>query len=91
MSLAQLGTHRAVQLKGSLVELTLAGESDRSQMDQLFLQILERLAYVGFPRAVISNVNRWPSWRVDFEVEDVFVQTPGPHAGQRLDGAVAWT
>jgi hypothetical protein len=90
VSLAQLGTHRAVQLKGTLFELALASETERTEMDRLFTGILDRLAYVGFPRAIINNVSRWPSWRVDFDITDVFVQTPGPHAGQRLGGEVAW-
>lgn len=89
-TLGEIGTHRAIQLKGTVRAIALANNADRSDMDRLLELTLSRLTFVGFPRAIIENVNRWPSWRVDFDIEGVFVQTPGPLAGKRLGGDVVW-
>lgn len=91
VSLSQLGTHKTVQLKGAVNAIRLAAEQDRPDLERLFERIIERLSFVGFPRAVIQSVNRWPSWHVEFEVREVFLQTPGPQAGLRLGGEVTWT
>lgn len=91
VSLSQLGTHKTVQLKGLVNAIRLASDQDRTNLERLFERIIERLSFVGFPRAVIQSVNRWPSWHVEFVVQDVFQQTPGPHAGLQLGGDVTWT
>ena len=43
-------------------------------------------AVIGIPRALTRGLLWWPSTAVDFEVSDVYTQTPGPDAGERLPG-----
>jgi hypothetical protein len=84
VTLSKPPTHRTVQLKGCLEHIGQTPEHERNAVERLFSAFLEDLAYIGIPRAIIGRTNRWPCWSVDFSVDDLFEQTPGPRAGQPL-------
>jgi hypothetical protein len=46
-----------------------------------FGQLLEE---VGVPREVSGRMSGWPAHAIDVQVVDVFEQTPGPGAGERV-------
>lgn len=76
--------HRSIQLKGQVVELRDAVESERERI-RLYLEALSiDWAFVGVPRSATRAMNFWPAVAVRFRVESSFEQTPGPDAGQRI-------
>ncbi len=78
-------THRTVQIKGRVLSLSETPVEDRASMEALFCGFMREVALVGMPPGVILRILRWPSTSVDFSVEHVFVQTPGPGAGSKLE------
>lgn len=78
-------THRTVQMKGRVLRLAETPVEERANMEALFCGFMREVAAVGLPPAVILRVKRWPCVSVDFSVEHVFVQTPGPRAGSKLE------
>lgn len=78
--------HRSMQLKGRVISIAEAGESDREQVDRFRAAYAQHLAFVGVPLRVTERMAHWPCWAVRFAVESIFVQTPGPGAGQPLAG-----
>lgn len=84
VTLSKPPTHRTVQLKGDLLNIAMAPTDERDAVERLFQPFLSDLAYLGIPRVIVERANRWPCWSVDFSVQDVFVQTPGPRAGLPL-------
>ena len=74
--------HRSLQLKGQVVEQRAASDDERSQIDFYRACLARTLEPHGVPRASVLRVNHWPAFAVRFRVEHVFVQTPGPAAGQ---------
>lgn len=77
-------THRTVQVKGRCVAMRPAGETDRPAVDGWAERFAEDVIAVGAPIPHARRLRRWPSRAVTLEVTDVFEQTPGPHAGERL-------
>jgi len=74
--------NRSVQLKGAVVEIRPGREDERPLVDQYRAQFARMLEPLGVPRAVVLRIQNWPAVAVRFRVEAVFLQTPGPAAGQ---------
>ena len=77
----------AIQLKGKCTRFVPSTESDRGVVDRYHGSYSEALYMVGFPRSLTRRFRMWPATGVTFAVRDIFVQTPGPEAGRRLEGA----
>jgi len=77
------------QLKGTVVALGEATESDRRVVDRYVDALLEQFMIVGIPARITRAIARWPALAVRFRVEQIFVQTPGPGAGAVLGPAAA--
>ncbi|MGE5347387.1 MAG: pyridoxamine 5'-phosphate oxidase family protein [Acidithiobacillales bacterium] len=77
-------THKTVQVKGRCVAMRPAGESDRAAVDGWAERFAEDVIAVGVPIPQARRLRRWPCRAVTLEVTDVFEQSPGPHAGERL-------
>jgi predicted pyridoxine 5'-phosphate oxidase superfamily flavin-nucleotide-binding protein len=75
---------RACQLKGVFVGSRRCRPAERAEIERQFRGFLDDLAIIGVPAAVLSGWVRWPAVAVRFEVTDVFTQTPGPGAGERM-------
>lgn len=75
---------KTIQVKGQLEELRECDETDRAVIERYQMAYAEVLTVTGLPRALTRSLNAWPSVAVRFVVEDIFVQTPGPNAGERL-------
>ena len=82
-------THRSLQLKGKLVELREARPEERATIEQYIADFVIELSYVGLPTQLTSRLTRWPALAATFEINDLFVQTPGPKAGVRVEEGAA--
>jgi hypothetical protein len=76
--------HRTHQLKGTLEEVRDASEAEREVVSRYHAAFCEVLFATGIPRAVVRSFQAWPSTAITFVTADVFLQTPGPNAGERL-------
>lgn len=84
VTLSHAPTHRTVQLKGRCVGVRDSTENDREIQEIYRASLAATLAVVGVPAALTRGVPWWPSVAVEVEVGDVYTQTPGPNAGERL-------
>ncbi|MDB4937232.1 MAG: hypothetical protein JWP87_4204 [Labilithrix sp.] len=75
----------AIQMKGKCTRFVEASEGDRSVVDRYHATFGEQMYMVGFPRSITKRFVFWPAVAVTFTVRDIFVQTPGPGAGRRLE------
>jgi hypothetical protein len=74
----------SMQIKGRAVVVGEATDADRAAQEQFRGGLVEQLAFVGLPRTITRRMAWWPSVVIKVQVEDVFVQTPGPGAGRRF-------
>jgi hypothetical protein len=82
--------NRAVQLKGRVVAVAAGDAAARALVDRYRDELARNLAVIGLPPRVTLRLVNWPVHAVRFQVESVFVQTPGPGAGAPLpDGGGA--
>jgi hypothetical protein len=79
--------HRALQAKGSVIDVRAARDADRAVVDRYVASYVDQLYLVGIPRAVSRKLRCWPAMVIELEVEALFVQTPGIGAGRRLEEA----
>jgi hypothetical protein len=76
--------HCTTQLKGTAGTVRLATNDEapfvRGSLGA-FKQVLE---VIGLPHQVSERVGYWPAFAIEFSVEEIYEQTPGPRAGSRL-------
>lgn len=77
--------HRTLQVKGTCVEVRPATVEERAVQERYLASFVEQLYWVGMARALTRRLAYTPAVALTFEVRDVFVQTPGPGAGRRLE------
>jgi len=81
-------THRSLQIKGSDARLETATPGDEQLAQACFEAFADDLLTIGFSRAFTGlYYQHEPSdlVAVIFTPDDVFMQTPGPNAGARLE------
>ena len=78
--------HRSIQLKGQVLEVRPATDDERSLTDRYRASLGRTLEPLGVPRFFVLRIQHWPAHAVRFRLEDLFVQTPGPAAGQPFQG-----
>jgi len=83
---SRIDDHRTIQLKGLVLSADAAGEADRALVERYRGALAASLAFVGMPPRLTYRLSHWPAWAIRFAVESVFVQTPGPGAGDALPG-----
>jgi hypothetical protein len=82
ITLIRASTYKGIQLKGRCVGRRDSNAADRDLQAVHRAAMVEELAVVGVPRSATRRVHWWPSVAIDVEVDAVFVQTPGPKAGE---------
>ncbi len=78
--------NRSVQLKGAVVETRPAREEERPLMDQYRARFARMLEPLGVPPSFVMRTQVWPAVAVRFRLEQMFLQTPGPAAGEPFQG-----
>lgn len=74
----------SVQVKGSCVAIRPATEEDRAIVERFRAAYIEGLYLIGMPRSLTGRFRALPGTIVGFDVSEVFNQTPGPRAGERI-------
>lgn len=77
--------HRSVQLKGVVTTIRPATEQENAVQERYAAAFAEALSLAGLPRSVVRNVRLTPALAVEFEISDIFNQTPGAGAGRRME------
>lgn len=75
--------HRTVQIKGPAT-VRAGTEVDRAVAERYLAAYTEALYVVGVSRAVVRRLRVAPCAVAEVEVAELYTQTPGPEAGQRL-------
>jgi hypothetical protein len=76
--------HMACQLKGRLRTIRPANQRDREISTSWQREFVEELVALGVPAELGEAWITAPALAVDIEVTDVFHQTPGPGAGEKV-------
>lgn len=76
--------HRSIQLKGHVVHVREAEAADRACVDRYRSGLADALGELGLPPRTLFRVAHWPCHAIRFRVEAIFVQTPGPGAGDPM-------
>lgn len=87
--LSQPLTHRTVQLKGRVEEIRPAREEERESVERHAAGFDAEVEAIGLPPAVVKRRTRWPCHAVTFVVAEAYEQTPGPRAGEPIEGGGA--
>lgn len=77
----------SIQVKGAIIGHRPATDAERAVPERYHAAFVEQLYMVGLPRSLTQRIIVWPSEAVTFVVEDIYVQTPGPGAGRRMERA----
>jgi hypothetical protein len=81
VSFTSVFTHRSIQAKGRIVSAEPAAEVHQATVHHYSAAWAETLYHTGIPRAVTRQCTVWPAVALTYDVEDLFIQTPGPKAG----------
>lgn len=81
---SRIEDHRTIQIKGRVRDVLPATEEQRDVIDRYRAEFGRQLAFVGLPTRLSFRVTSWPCHAVRIEVESIWVQTPGPGAGEAL-------
>ncbi|MEZ5990246.1 MAG: pyridoxamine 5'-phosphate oxidase family protein [Planctomycetota bacterium] len=76
--------HRTIQVKGRVLAIEDAGPEDRALIDAYRCGLAQELGWVGVPPRITLRIAHWPCHALRIGVEALFVQTPGPGAGELL-------
>jgi hypothetical protein len=77
--------HKTLQLKGRVVALRAGTPDDHAAQQRYIAAFGEHLSIAGLPRSILRRVRLGTLLVVDLDVEEIYLQTPGPDAGRRLE------
>ena len=83
VTLARLADYRTFQLKGRALGVRAARDDERPLIERQH-EAFARSADFEQLGHVVRSWASWPCVAIDIHVEQVFAQTPGPGAGQRV-------
>lgn len=84
---ARIEDHRTIQVKGRARAVAPASDEDREHVDRYRGEIAQNLAFFGLPARLGFRIAAWPCHAVHVGIETVWIQTPGPGAGEALPEA----
>ena len=86
LTVEQFPSHETYQFKGRYLRHREAGHDDVEAADRVRGRFVKSLRpiYVDQPDDVLKAFVLSPALAVDFEVSEIYLQTPGPGAGTRL-------
>jgi hypothetical protein len=77
-------TFRTIQLKGGCLDIGDPAAEGWSRIERHRSGFAQVVAYYGYPAHIVRNLWSMHVARVRFTVEDIYNQTPGPGAGEKL-------
>ena len=77
-------SHRACQVKGRFVSTRPARTTERAEVERQVDSFFTDLEGLGIPRAMVDGLETWPCVAIQLRADQLFEQTPGPGAGERL-------
>ncbi len=80
-------SHETYQFKGQCLDVGPSDEHQRAIEDVYTRKMIAHYGAIGVPDEYFGGYALYPSTAIRFRVEQVFVQTPGPGAGRKLDFA----
>lgn len=81
---ARIADHRTIQVKGSAGPVAAASPEDRPFVDRYRGELARNLAEFGLPTRLGFRIASWPCHSIRVAVESIWIQTPGPGAGDAL-------
>ncbi len=84
-------SHETYQFKGRCLDVGPSDEHQRAIEDVYTRKMIAHYRAKGVPDEHFGGYVLYPSTAIRFRVEEVFVQTPGPGAGRKLDFAAGET
>ncbi len=78
-------SHESYQFKGKSAELRPSDERENAIQDIWLSKLVAQMASVGMGEEVLNGYVTKPSTAVTLKVEEIFVQTPGPGAEDKID------
>lgn len=78
-------THRGIQLKGRSLAIREASPTELAHVAEFVARTRAELAEIGFAPTVLERMIFTPCTAVEFSIEHVFEQTPGPGAGRAIE------
>jgi hypothetical protein len=85
LTVTDAATHETYQFKGKCIETRPSSERDHAVQDIYISKVIAHLGPLGYSEEIWNGFVPYPGKAVSFNVEDIFVQTPGPGAGEKLD------
>lgn len=87
VSLSRPCTYKAAQLKGRVVKSRALNDLDREQSKKWLEGYRKEIRLIGVMSDAALGLERNPDIALEVLIENVFNQTPGPHAGRPLGDA----
>jgi hypothetical protein len=84
LTVSRVVDDRSIQIKGTYVSHRAGDERDRELLQTLVDRRTAQMAEIGMPRSIAVRLTWWPCVVVLLRAREIFVQTPGPRAGQPL-------
>jgi hypothetical protein len=84
LTVCQMPTHVTFQIKGTARAVRVATADERAEILAYRARFAAELDFLGMPARTGGRLTCWPAFAVDVDLADVFTQTPGPGAGNRL-------
>jgi antitoxin component of RelBE/YafQ-DinJ toxin-antitoxin module len=84
VQLSNPADHRTLQIKGRTLRSGLAPEADRAFVESFVEQLAHVVDELGISYERVVRMTCWPAIVVELDVEEIYLQTPGPGAGAPL-------
>ncbi len=85
LTVSDAATHETYQFKGQHSLTRPCNEADYTVQDIHISKVIAHLEAIGYSGDIWRGFIVSPAKAVTFSVEDIFVQTPGPGAGNKID------
>lgn len=84
VTFSRIVDHRTVQVKGACAGVRAATAQEVEAAQRYVAAFTEALYFIGMSRATARRLRIEPLWVVEVMVGELFEQTPGPSAGEKL-------
>jgi hypothetical protein len=84
VTFSRIVDHRTLQVKGPCAGVRAASEAEREAARRYVAALTEALYFIGMSRANARRLRSEPLRVVEVVVGELFEQTPGPSAGEKL-------